>query len=504
MMPGLAMRDRVIIIGGGLAGLSAGVYAQRCGIETVLFEAHSKPGGVCTSWRRGPYLLDSGVRMVIGAAPPNPFHDLLCEVGVMHSVPFERIDAFHCIEDGSGERLLLHRDAGLLEEELRRAAPADAARVGRFIDTLIDFGRFRPPLDTDMELLRPRDGLAALAALRPVAVHFARWWGVDVARWLSRFRGRRLREAFAAVYPLPGFPVLAMFSSMGWFVGDQVKKPVLGAQSIADAVAGTYVAAGGEPRYSSRVESIIVDQDRAVGVRLEDGSEHRARAVVGAADGHATIFGMLRGRYMDAAVLDRYRDLPVFRPIVIVHLGVEMDLSAEAETIRFPLERPVRLPGGVATAINMHNLSGKPHAAPPGHSVLRVGLETSWAPWRDLAAEPGRYREEKERIASEVTDRLERRYPGIASAVRVRDVATPLTFVRYTGNWKAAYEGWQPSTRTFGMRMARTLPGLDGFYMTGQWVEPGGGVPAVVYSARRTVARIARDLGVRFTPWRSP
>jgi phytoene dehydrogenase-like protein len=49
-------------------------------------------------------------------------------------------------------------------------------------------------------------------------------------------------------------------------------------------------------------------------------------------------------------------------------------------------------------------------------------------------------------------------------------------------------------------RMPKTLPGLDCFYMAGQWVEPGGGVTGVLPSGRQVVQLICHHDGVPFTP----
>ena len=62
---------------------------------------------------------------------------------------------------------------------------------------------------------------------------------------------------------------------------------------------------------------------------------------------------------------------------------------------------------------------------------------------------------------------LDRRYPGLAAQVEMVDVATPTTFERYTGNGKGNHQGWMDTTKTFGLRMSKTLPGLENFYMAG-------------------------------------
>lgn len=58
------------------------------------------------------------------------------------------------------------------------------------------------------------------------------------------------------------------------------------------------------------------------------------------------------------------------------------------------------------------------------------------------------------------------------------DVSTPATLLRFTGNWQGSFEGWLPTPEWLVKTVPRTLPGLDGFWMVGQWVAPGGGLPS--------------------------
>ena len=100
---------------------------------------------------------------------------------------------------------------------------------------------------------------------------------------------------------------------------------------------------------------------------------------------------------------------------------------------------------------------------------------------------------EKQTLANAVIDRLEKRFPGIKEQIEVVDVASPVTYERYTGNWQGSYEGWADTTETMGKNMSRTLPGLCSFYMAGQWVYPGGGVPGSVISGRHMMQVICNS-----------
>ena len=66
-------------------------------------------------------------------------------------------------------------------------------------------------------------------------------------------------------------------------------------------------------------------------------------------------------------------------------------------------------------------------------------------------------------------------------------MATPYTTWRYTLNHRGAYEGWLPTANNITTLIPRTLPGLSNFYMAGQWVMPGGGVPPCLFSGRHVI-----------------
>jgi phytoene dehydrogenase-like protein len=240
------------------------------------------------------------------------------------------------------------------------------------------------------------------------------------------------------------------------------------------------------------VEKVLVENNRAVGVRLADGSEHRADVVISAADGHATIFDMLGGQYVDDEIRGYYETMPIFEPIVMVSLGVARDLAKTPHAVTWTLDKPVALGGEVHRTLSMKHYGYDPTLAPAGKSVVEFMLSSNYKYWKGLAGDSERYEAEKKQIAITVMEQLDRRFPGITGEVEVVDVATPLTFERYTGNWQGSFEGWQMTTKALGTVMTgkglrKTLPGLENFYMIGQWVEPGGGLPTGAMSARRMI-----------------
>ncbi len=109
-----------------------------------------------------------------------------------------------------------------------------------------------------------------------------------------------------------------------------------------------------------------------------------------------------------------------------------------------------------------------------------------------------RYEAEKKRIADEVIAALNQRWPKFASQVEMTDVATPASLIRYTGNWRGSFEGWVLNAKNIFKPPKKTLPGLKNFYMAGQWVEPGGGLPVGLLSGRNVTQLICHADGKPF------
>ena len=362
------------------------------------------------------------------------------------------------------------------------------------------FARFEPPLDAPKGLF---GGLRMAIKMLPVMGTFRKYSKTSVQDFVRRFSDPFLRQAFALMVDMPDFPMLAVLMMLAYMHKRNAGFPVGGSLEFSRAIERRYLDLGGEIHYKSRVEKILVKDNRAVGVRLADGSEHHADVVISAADGHATIFDMLEGKHVNDEIRGYYDTWPIFPPLVQVSLGVARDLSNEPHMCSYPLEEPVTIAGEAQKRMSVKHYCYDPTLAPAGKSVVEVMFPSNYAYWKGLAAERERYEAEKQQVALTVIGQLEKRFPGITGDIEAVDVATPLTYERYTGNWRGSMEGWMVTTKTIGLAMggkgmSKTLPGLENLYMAGQWVEPGGGVPTAAMSGRNVMRTICQRDGKPF------
>ncbi len=483
----------ILIAGAGIAGLSAGCYGQMNGYRTQIFERHDKPGGLCTSWKRQGYTIDGCLNWLVGSRPGDNFHHIWEELGAVQGRHMIDREEFLRIEGKGGKVFIVYSDIDRLREHLKQLAPGDSPVIEEFTKAARTCARYDLPVDKAPELYGMIDGSWFLIRMFPFLRLMSKWKKITVQDYAKRFSDPFLRETFPLVANLPGFPMACLLMILAWMHRRSAGYPIGGSLEFARSIEQRYLDLGGEIHYRAPVAKILVENDRAVGVRLADGTEHRGDITISAADGHATIFDMLGGRYVDGRIRDYYDHLPIFPPLVHVALGVNRLFENMPANVVDPLEEPVTIGGREQSCFGVEIGNFDPTWAPPGKTVLKVMFTADYTYWKDLRQDPKRYQEEKERIADQVIALLDQRYLGLAGHVEMRDVATPVTWERYTGNWQGSMEGWMITEKTFPpFRMSKTLPGLKSFYMAGQWVEPGGGVPTAALSGRNVIQIICK------------
>ncbi|MBW2060636.1 MAG: NAD(P)/FAD-dependent oxidoreductase [Deltaproteobacteria bacterium] len=482
--------ESLIIIGAGLAGLSAGCYARMNGYRSHIFEHHSKPGGVAAAWKRKGFLIDGGIHFLMGHRSGQPTYELYRELGTIQTNNFLDLTTYIRFIDEAGEQSLdITPDLDRLAAELRDFSEPDAA----FISDLISGVRAMQGRDMTMAALNKPPELTGLWdrvrfmwGLRGLLKYYRGKYVRSMAEYVQEVKDPWLRWVLVNMF-LPEVPVWFVLMIWGLLADRQLGLLENGSLGFVQAIEKRYQDLGGQVTYKAKVEEILVQNDRAVGVRLADGREHRADVVVSAADGYGTIFKMLGGRYQDDTIRARFSNWKLMRPMVMVSFGIAREFSDEPWLSLIKLKQPIKLGSQAVNEIIIRIFNYSPSFAPPGKTVVQVSFEAQWEYWNELVKDRPRYDAEKQRLTTETLERLERRYPGISSLVEVTDVATPYTTWRYTLNYKGAYEGWLPTVEAINTTVPRTLPGLADFYMAGQWVMPGGGVPPCIISGRHVI-----------------
>jgi phytoene dehydrogenase-like protein len=488
----------LIIIGAGFAGLAAGIYARLNGYDTRIFELHNLPGGLCTSWNRKGYTLDGCIHWLVGSSPRSGMHDIWEETGIAQGREFIDHDEYIRIEDSNGRTLVFHSDVDRLEKHLLEFSPQDKIPIKEFTEGIRMCLPFDIPSKNDSFFTKLGKQVKTIWNFIINGKKMQDWMKITAEEFSHRFKDPTLREAFKDMW-IPEFSMFFMLFTFAYLHNRNAGYPIGGSLPMSKALEARYKELGGVISYGSRVKKIITSDDSAVGVILEDGTQHMASRVISAADGHSTLFDMLEGKHIDKKTIEPYEKWPVFSPLVYISMGVNRTFEEIPRTVSgfiFHFKEPVKVGDSVQNKLLIHIFNHDHTLAPAGKTVLTIMFETDYEYWKNVGENKDAYLQKKDEIGRTVTEILEQRFPGISSLVEVIDVATPLTFERYTGNWKGSFEGWlitPENSKVLLKPMSQTIPGLKNFYMCGQWVEPGGGLPTAIMSGRRLIKRICKE-----------
>jgi phytoene dehydrogenase-like protein len=504
-------RIKINIIGAGISGLSAGCYLQMNGFETEIFERHSKPGGLCTSWKKGDYTFDGCIQWLLGSNESSPFYRLWSELIDMTSVEFISHEVRMDIEvknnhDKYGGKVFhLYTNLDKLERYLKDLSPGDDLTIRKFIHSMrkIQGYEIPPMIDKNPKQLSFIEKMRFIRHL-PLLMFLNKWKKITNYSFARRFKDPFLREVFELLFDGDELPLLVISLPLAFNDKKGTAYPVGGSSVFAKRIEDKYLLLGGKIRYNSGVSKIIVENDTATGLLLKNGEQSLSEIVLSAADWHFTVFEALSGNYTNKTIIElgSQKRLPVFFSAVLVSLGVSRVFKESTHFLRFPLEKELISPdGNIYHRMEAHIHNYDPTLAPEGKSIISFCFYTKNSDyWIDLRkSDYVTYIKNKTDFADQVIESAENRFGNIKSQLEEIDIATPATFNRYTNNWKGSTQGWLPGKNLIAQSPIQPgLPGLKNFYFCGHWTTPGGGLPVAIKSARDVVQMICRKQEVIF------
>ena len=491
------MAEKIVIIGAGVSGLSAGCFARMNGYEAEIYEMHSKPGGLCTAWKRKGYTIDGCIHWLTGSGPKDSFYKLWEEIGAVQGKRMINHDVFYRFTDSNRRTFSVYSDVDKLEAHMKELSPEDSETIKLLCRLIRKFTKFQMPMDKAFELYNFFDIIKMISKMRPIMKDFDFCNKITVGEFAERFKDPLLRETLPKMLADRDVTLLALVITLALMHNKAGGIPEGGSLEFARAIEKRFLDLGGKAFYSEKVDKILVEGGKAAGIHLAGGKEIRADHVISAADLKTTLYEMLDGKYIDPMHEELFRSVKLFPSSVQVSFGVNMDLSHEHDCLCecYKLHKPLTIGNQKHNWLTLKNYCYDPTLAPKGKSVLECIFNSDdFEYWQKLYSDKKTYQVEKKRIAELVADELDCKYPGLKSHIEVIDVVTPMTYVRYTGNWKGTFMTWvlnSDNAKRFRL-VKKTVPGLDNFWLSGMWVMPPGGLPTAVKTSRDIIQMICR------------
>ncbi|MBA2554867.1 MAG: phytoene desaturase [Geodermatophilaceae bacterium] len=493
--------DHVVVVGAGLAGLSAALRLAGAGRQVTLLEREHIPGGRAGRVSIEGYEFDTGPTVL---TMPELIEDALDCVGERMAdwLDLRPVRPAYRGFFPDGSTLDVHADVEEMAAEVERVAgAAEAAGYRRFVRFVSKLYAVEMRHFVDRNMDSPLS-LSLPAIARLVALGGVRRLAPKVGQYLKDPRLRRLftfQAMYAGLSPYDALALYAVIAYMDSVAG--VFVPVGGMHAVPAAMAGAAVKHGVDIRYGRGAESVVLQGNRATGVVTADGELMAADAVVLTVDlpvAYPTLLDRRparsrRFRYSPSCVLIQVGSRATYRQLAHhnIHFGrswrdVFGDLIDHGRLMQDP------------SLLVTNATCSDPSLAPTGkhtYYVLAPAPHTGWdIDWEAIGP---RYRDE---LLSTMDSRG---YVGFEGSVEVERVVTPADWESMGLAAGAPFSLAHTPGQTGPFRPSNIAPGLDNVVFAGSATHPGVGVPMVLISGRLAAERVTGpDPTYRSRAWR--
>ena len=489
-------KRKIVIVGGGISGLTAGIYGLIAGFEVEIYEKHTIVGGECTGWDRKGYHIDNCIHWLMGTTEGTGLNKIWKDIGALgEGIEIIPSDKMYTSELGD-RRITLWKDIGRTEQELLALSPEDEHQIKKLIGYIKMAEGVEIPAEKPTEMMTVIDLIKIGSSMKKALRLFREFKGIDTSDLMNCFQHPLIKcvisdfctkESMGYSFPM----------AYGNFTGGDGGIPRGGSRAMSLRIQKRFEQLGGKVYTDANVEKIELTGERATGIALAGGRKVEADYIICACDPDYTFHHLLDPSYMDPVFKEVYANrkaYPVygmFQAAFAVHHALDViggDIMLDC--------RDIKVADWMADRMTVKSYSYEPGFAPKGKQVVQalIGLrEEAYDYWAGLYKDRGAYQREKEEIAKKVLKKMEDRFPEYQGKMEILDTWTPVTYRRYCN----AYKGYNQAFTITKNSMKNPYPsayikGIDNVILAGQWLSPPGGLPGAAIQGKYSIQRVLR------------
>jgi len=493
-----------IIIGSGLGGLSCGAYLAKNGWKVLVLEKHRLPGGYATSFKRGSFTFDVALHMINGVGEGQNTYKFLDWCGVGDKIEFLKLKYFMRFIFPGLDIRLPSGDPDEVRSVLANNFPQEKKGISELFkeaenisNDIFKFITSKTPFWLQLPFF-PLLYRGLFPFINKTGTQF----------FDKHLNDERLKAILIGNWGFYGLPpsrlniIYSVFPNLDYFKGAYYPKG--GNQVMTNSFVDVIKDNNGEVVLNSRVSSIVIENERAVGVVTKRGEKFLGYKIISNACAEETFINLIGKEKLPERFLSRMDKMERSISLFCIYIGLNEEFTTKLENredheifslntynldedYRWSMNCEADKAGFVVTLYS--NIDDT--LAAGNKFVMGIAQVQGFDYWRKyendyFKGNKKEYNKEKERIATLLIERAEKIIPGISEHIEVLEVATPLTLKRYTGNTDGAPYGWANTVEQGSplKRMSQKTP-IKNLYLSSAWTFPGGGqTPAIISGCR--------------------
>lgn len=503
---------KVVIIGSGMAGLTAGAYLAKAGHDVTVFEQYSTIGGVTATVNQDGYSWDIGPLLLEGFAPGDKGRAILEELGVSELVKTIHEDRGLSMSEFTLWHPKEYSGPYWRREKLKMIFPEDKENLDRYY-------RFYDRMMNLMTLTRQLEASGGLTAFWLKLRLLLAFQGVkDKVKWNAAqlmdhyFQSPVLKTFFLGIladfvtapseFPALGVPSIhletAFDKRIPTFPGTKSAQTAYsyilgGCQVLVNAVIGVIQEHGGKVVTNSPVKRIVIEAGRATGVELADDRFVSADMTLASGGMNEVFFDLIGKDHLNSDLITQIEGNRLMESVLMVQLGIDFDPAAYQPAALCYYYKTLDLEGVVHRLRSGIYHEGKdgfliyvpshhsPSMAPAGKHAVTIYTIAS-----DTLSE-GSWSTRKEELADKLVAEAEEHLPGLQEHTQTRLILTPDDFRQRTNLKHHSFGGIPP---IIGNKPPSHKTPIENLWFIGAQSESTGGILNVMVGAKKVANRI--------------
>ncbi|NVM43296.1 MAG: NAD(P)/FAD-dependent oxidoreductase [Candidatus Lokiarchaeota archaeon] len=506
---------KVIVIGSGLAGLTAAAYICREGYDVTIYEQFSEIGGVTATIHKDGYSWDIGPLLLEGLAPDEKLGLVLAELGISDKIRIIQEDRGQILPDFEIWRPKDYKGKYWRREYFKQLFPSESKgldRYYRYYDQVMTL----MAINTRLERAKGLEAIWLKLKIFPKFLKVKKYRDKSAADIMDSFFDEpKLKAVFMGIladfvvkpseFPGLGVPLSNIETAFDKRIPKKIKGGKLpiyhyiqnGCEQLVNAFAEYIKDNGGKIHTNSLVEEILIENNKAIGIKLRNGEEKSADIIIASGGAHKIFFSLIGKENLPSEFVKSVENLVHMESVLMVHLGIDFDPTPHQRAALCYYYGTYDIEGAVDRCRSGDFHDGKqgfliyipslhsPEMAPLGHQAITV---YTIAPY---VLSKGNWNSRREELADKLLIEAEKIIPGLRERSKTEIIMTPLDFKSRIFVEKHSFGGLAPIMNQ--QNPPHRTP-IQGLWYIGAQSESGGGVAGVVAGTRNCILKMFKEL----------
>lgn len=485
-------KKKVVIIGAGISGLTAGIYLLDNDYDVEIYEKHSIAGGECTGWYRNGFYIDGCAHWIVGTNKNSDFYPLWEHVGAFdENTKIYETDYFLKFKFGR-EEITIYADLNKLYDELMRVAPEDKKIIKELIRRIEDYQHVRVPIEKPLDMMNLYEYTIFGLHMAPMLYSYLHSRKESLEELSKRAKNPYLKQIFAKVLAQSEYNSHSFYYIMQALSKGDAGVPEGGSLKMVQRIAKRFKDLGGKLFLNSPVNHVIIEENTAKGIVLEDGKQIDADYVIASCDINHTFNKLIGEKYRTKKYKEMFSKPNDYLLNSCIYLSFKTPYVGEMipKTVCFDIN-PIKIGDEIVDSLILRSHAFDKSLNKNGSTITSMIHATykTYEYFKNLS------KDDYVRIKNEFGEKVRQEILRVTKAkeedLELIDVATPLTYEKYCNAYKGSYMSFLTTKRSKWLIQKNQLKGLKNFVLAGQRLMPPGGLPPALFTGKHAAIRIS-------------